>query len=224
MISVVLFEPEHPGNLGAIARSMKNFDFKDLVLINPKCEITQETRNRAKHAQDVLDNVRITDESVLKEFDYLIGTTSKVGKDYNIPRVPITPQELATKIDSSKKIGILIGRESDGLRNDEIEMCDFIVSIPTSTKYYSMNISHAVTIILYELYKVLGENKINKHIIAISKNEKEQINKMVNNALSTMSFRTPEEKETQVKVWKRIVGKSFMTKREAFALIGYFKK
>jgi hypothetical protein len=95
----------------------------------------------------------------------------------------------------------------------------------TSFNYEGMKpFIHMWGIILYELYKVLGENKINKHITAISKNEKEQITKMVNNALSTMSFRTPEEKETQVKVWKRIVGKSFMTKREAFTMMGFLRK
>ena len=224
MIDVVLLEIENPGNLGAIARSMKNFDFKNLVLINPKCEVTQETKNRAKRAQEILDNIKIKTIKELKEYDYIIGTTSAIGKDYNIPRVPITPEQLSEKIDENKNIALLIGRESHGLNNEEIEMCDFVVSIPTSKNYDSMNISHAVTIILYELHKKLGKNKINEHINAISKEEKEQIMRMLNEILDKMIFRTEQERETQIKVWKKIVAKSFMSKREAFALMGFLRK
>ncbi|MFC1752908.1 RNA methyltransferase [Thermoproteota archaeon] len=224
MISIVLVEPENPGNIGAIARSMKNFDFSELVMIDPKCSIGEDAHNRAKHAQEVLDGARVADWSVLEEFDYVVGTTSKIGRDYNIPRNPVTPEELFDQVDVSKKIAVLIGRESDGLHNSEIEKCDFIVAIPTSKEYPALNISHAVTIILYEFYKKFGSNKIDAHIEAISKTEKDQLMKMVGQVLDGMEFATDQDRETQEKVWKRLVGKSFMSKREAFALMGFLRK
>ncbi|MFQ5474875.1 MAG: RNA methyltransferase [Candidatus Nanoarchaeia archaeon] len=229
MINIVLMEPEHPGNLGAVARSMKNFGFSDLVVVDPKCHInSQEAKNRAKHAQEVLANIKTISKDDLKQFDYVIGTTSKVGRDYNIPRSPISPEELAEKIDFEKNIAILIGRESDGLHNDEIQRCDFVVAIPSSKEYPALNIGHATTIILYELFKKkskeLGKEAIGENITAISQAEKGQILKMVDSILDRMEFATPKDKETQQKVWKRLVGKSFMTKREAYALMGFLRK
>lgn len=228
MISIILVESKLSANVGAIARVMKNFGFDDLVLINPKCNyLSQTARNRAKHANDVLDKAKVKKPAYLNQFDYLVATTAVLGSDYNIPRSPITPQQLAekfVKVDHKKRIGILIGRESTGLTNQEILRSDFVVSIPTSSNYGTMNISHAVGIIVYELFKVSSETKISDHIISASKKEKEIILKKINQILNKLDFSTKEKKETQRRVWKRVFGKSFLTKREAFALIGFFKK
>ena len=86
MISVILIEPEHSSNVGAVARAMANFDFAELVLINPKCNhLDKDAILRAKHsALKILKNAKVKDFSYLKQFDYLIGTTAKIGTDYNI--------------------------------------------------------------------------------------------------------------------------------------------
>lgn len=225
-IYVICLEISNPGNLGAIARVMKNFDFKELVLINPKVNhLGREALDRATHAKSILKNAKVNDFSYLKKFDYLIATTAMIGSDYNIPRTPLTPKKLAEKISKVKgKIGILIGREGIGLNNEEIKKCDFVVTIPSSKKYPTMNVSHAVSIILYELFKKLGEKKINEHINFATKKDKEIILRYVNKALDKMEFSTKEKKETQRIVWKRIIGKAMLTKREAFALIGFLKK
>ena len=228
MISIILIEPKLSANVGAIARVMKNFNFNNLVLINPKCDyLSQTARNRAKHANDILEKAKIKKKSYLNQFDYLIATTAILGSDYNIPRSPLTPKQLSeklAKIDSKKKIGILIGREGPGLTNEEIQKSDFVVSIPTSPKYPTLNISHAVAIILYEIFKSSTEKKINDHFIVASKKEKDIILKKINRILNRLNFSTKEKKQTQKIVWKRIIGKSFLTKREAFALLGFLRK
>lgn len=216
MISVILIEPQFEGNIGAIARSMKNFGFSNLILVNPKCELSYETRCRAKHANDIIDKVKI-----LKRFpkmDYLIATTCRTGNDYNIPRNPITPKELKKIIPSKGKIGIVFGRESSGLSNEEIAKCDFLVKIPTNTEYASMNLSHAVDIILYEL------SGLNNNITPISESEKKQLLKLLNKALKKMDFVSDDKRDTQKLVWKKMISKSFLSKREAYALMGFFKK
>ncbi|MBW3015105.1 RNA methyltransferase [Candidatus Woesearchaeota archaeon] len=225
-ISVVLIEPEHPGNLGAIARIMKNFDFTNLVLINPKCSPEDiEAVKRAKHAKYLLKKAKVKDFSYLDKFDYLIATTSKLGTDYNIPRSPITPEKLATQLRSKNaKVALLFGREGIGLTNDEILQCDYTISIPSSKKYPALNLSHSVAIILYELYKQSGERKITKGFITATKKEKDQMLKLLNQVLDNLNFTTKDKKQTQRIVWKRIFGKSMLTKREAYAVMGFFKK
>ncbi len=226
MINIILIEPQTEGNIGAVARVMKNFDFSNLVLINPKANhLGREALDRATHAKSILKKAKVKDFSYLKKFDYLIGTTAMIGSDYNIPRSPLIPEQLAEKISKVKgKIGIVIGREGTGLNNEEIIKCDFIVAIPTSKKYPTMNVSHATSIILYELFKKSGKEKISDHINFATKKDKEIILKHVNKVLDRIEFSTKEKKETQKIVWKRIVGKAMLTKREAFALIGFLKK
>src|SRR3989338_2323471 len=97
MISIVLVNPITPGNIGAVARVMKNFDFKELILVKPKCDhLSKDAMDRASHAKDILKKAKKMQFSeVIENFDYIIGTTSKIGTDYNIPRCPITPEEFA---------------------------------------------------------------------------------------------------------------------------------
>jgi tRNA/rRNA methyltransferase len=224
-ISVVLVEPENPGNLGAIARVMKNFGFSNLVLVNPKCSIkSSECIARAKHAQDILRKAKIAKK--IPKFDYIVATTSQLGTDYNIPRCPVTLEQLAGKLShvKDKKIAILFGREGTGLSNEEILASDFVITIPTSKVYPTMNLSHSIAVVLYELHKKIGEDKIGEHITPIGEPEKKQIAKMFNKAINKMNFMTKENKETQRIVWKRIIGKSFMTRRESYAVMGFLRK
>ena len=226
MISIILIEPELSENVGFIARTMKNFDFKSLVLINPKCSLDKANKT-AKHGKDILKKAKIKKPDYLKKFDYLIGTTAILGTNYNIPRNPINPEQLSEKlkkIDLNKiKVGIMIGREGMGLKNNEIEMCDILVTIPASKKYPTLNISHAASIILYELFKTKKE-KSNTHIQFAAKKDLEIINKYFIKVLNRLDFQTKEKKQTQKKVWKRIFGKALLTKREAFSVMGFFRK
>lgn len=228
MIEVILMEPRKQENLGAIARVMKNFSFKKLVLINPKCKIGKKARKVAKHANNILDTAKIKEKNYLKKIDYLIGTTSRLGTDYNIPRNAIDAEKIAEKIAgvdyNGLKIGIMVGREASGLTNEEINQCDALVTIPSSKDYPVLNISHSVSILLYELFKKIGEEKSNSHIIFAAEKDKEVMMLYINKILDQIEFSTPEKKDTQKKVWKRVFGKAMLTKREAFAVMGFLRK
>jgi len=224
MISVILVEPSVGGNIGAVARAMANFGYSNLVLVRPKCDhVSEEAQGRAKKARPILKKAKIVKD--LQGFDYLIGTTSQIGTDFNIPRSPITPKELAQVIKGKTKgnIGIVFGPEGPGLTNMEIEKCDFVVTIPTHRKYHSMNLSHSVSIILYELYQAAGKDKVHSSITPVTETEKKQVMKMVNQVLKDYEFRSTRI-ETQRKLWKKIIGKLFMSKRESYALMGFLRK
>ena len=225
MISVILIEPEWPSNIGAVARIMANFEFKDLVLVNPKCDINElDAIKRAKHALPILKKVKIVDIKDLKKYDYLVATTSKNGSDYNIKRSPLVPAEISGKLKNlNKKIGIVFGREGEGLHNDEIKMCDLTMTIPSSVKYAALNLSHAVGIVLYELFKETKKKKIGS-VNIIGYKEKKELEKLVNLTIDKLDFNTEDKKKNQKVLWKRIIGKSFLTNREAFSLFGFFRK
>ncbi|MBN1502378.1 RNA methyltransferase [Candidatus Woesearchaeota archaeon] len=229
MINVILVMSENSANIGSIARVMANFDLNTLILIAPKADhLSEEARSLAKHAQHILDNAEVHGydyfRKIKKRFDYVIGTTSVLGTDYNLRRLPLTPEQAVQKIDFNKKIALVFGRDGSGLRNEELELCDFIVTIPASKKYPCLNISHSASIILYEVYKKRGASKVNEHIALASRREREIIMKKLNNILDKIDFATPEKKETQRLAWKNLFEKSVLTKREAFAVIGLLRK
>lgn len=222
-MDIILLEPENAGNVGAIARVMTNFGFNNLVIVNPKCNhLSKEAKDRAKHANNVLQQAKILKKKDLKKYHTLIGTTAQLGTDYNIPRSPLTPEQLAKIVPEKKNVGILFGREGSGLSNKEIELCDFVMTIPTSKQYPTMNLSHAVAIVCYELSK--NKENVTNHIRFAAEADKKQLVKMIAQQLDKMKFSTKTKKETQKKIWKRIVAKSFLTKREAFAMMGFFRK
>lgn len=217
MLNVILVKPENSGNIGAVSRVMANFNLKNLILVNPKCNhLSQEARNRAKHSQLILKKAKVVKK--IPKMDYLVATTAIRGTAYN-PRSPLTPTQLSSIIPKNKKIGLLIGPESSGLSNKEILSADFVVTIPTSKKYSTLNVSHACAVLFYELFN--KEKTINE---LASLKDKEVLLDNINKTLDKMKFSTSDKKKTQKIVWKRIIGKSFLTKREAFTLIGFFKK
>jgi tRNA/rRNA methyltransferase len=233
MLKIVCIEIEHAKNLGAICRVMANFGLKELILINPKCKKTDiDAMIRAKHsAAKILKSTVITNETILKTFQTIIATTAQLGTSYNILRSPLTPEELSIVIhkenlleDKKVSAALVIGREGHGLYNEEIREADFVVSIPCHPDYNTMNISHAVAILLYEIYKKLGTQRIEKKFHKASAKDKEIILGLVDDILADMTFKNPSKSETQRIVWKRMIGKALLTKREAFALIGFLKK
>jgi len=219
MTSVILVEPEHPSNIGAVARVMANFGFKKLILINPKCNhLDNEAILRAKHsALKILKNSELADFSVFDRFDTVIGTSAIESMDYNVMRSPLNPEQMRKFI--AKNTAIVFGREGKGLKNNEIAMCDFIAKIPTSKSYRTMNISHSAAVILYEISKI-KENKI----MLATRKEKGILLKQIKKSADKMDFATKDKKETQIKVWKRVIGKALITRRELQALFGFFKK
>jgi len=226
VITVILLEPETPGNIGSIARVMANFSLKELLIVSPKCEVDEESRRFAKNAQGILRGARIAGKEALDEFDFLVGTTSKLGRDYNISRSPMMPEDFAKKMAGihNKRIGLVLGREGDGLYNDEVNMCDYIVTIPTSREYDSMNISHALAILLYEVKKHELTGEIMKRYAPMGAPEKRQILKLLDQSMESLRFDSELKKETQRRVWKRMISKAMLTRREAYALMGFFKK
>jgi len=221
MISVILVEPRNSGNVGAIARAMANFGYSKLVLVNPKCNhLSKTAQDRAKHAKKILHKARVLKK--LPKMHTLVATTSVLGSDYNITRSPVTPSMLSGLV-KDVKVGLVFGREGPGLTNDEIKKCDFVVTIPTDKSYSAMNLSHAVAVVLYEISHS-KKNKVGEHIIYATEPEKKQLMKMVEQWIRKGDFINDSKRRTQRQVWKRIVGKTFLTKREAYALMGFFRR
>ena len=162
-LKVILVKPSIEGNLGAIARNMLNFGFNDLNLVSPELTIGEEARKRAKHAKSVLENIKTYQslDEAINDCSLVIGTSGKREfGDKTITRHFLTPEEVSERIYTNNgKIAIVFGPEGLGLTQEELISCDLLTSIPTWEGYPIMNLSHSVSVILYECYKFHISNK-----------------------------------------------------------------
>ena len=228
-ITILLYQTENSENLGSIARAATNFDFHDILLVDPKCEITQKSKWLAKHGLPTLERMKTVDEQALKNFDILVATQGRTSTSYNLVRSPITPRQLAQQFSTiniaKTNIGVLFCPEGEGLSKEILSKADIALSIPTSRDYPSMNLAQSVVIVLYELSMLRGEeNKITLPYRPMNRSEHDALLLLLEEKLNTMHWKTQKQKETQRLVWRRMIGKSFLTKREMYAIAGFLKQ
>jgi len=240
--TIVLVQSEHASNIGSIARIMKNFDFKQLVIFNPieKKEniLCRTTEGYAMHGKDVLYNSTIITNiskinhvrelsDYLKKFDLIFGTTAKGSNYQNIKRQPLFPHELNLPV--SKKllnIAILFGKESRGLTNEEIKLADIVIRIPTGNIYQTLNISQACGIICYEIFKQTHNVSIGqgiKPILLADKTNRKVLYDMISSITSFLKIRT-HKKDNVILSFKNVFERSLISKKELSLIMGVFSK
>lgn len=152
-VCIVLVEPENDGNIGAVARSMLNFGINNLRVVGRSGNWSEETRKRAKNAQEVLDNSLMVKslEDAVYDCSLVIGTSGKrEDGDKTSMRHFLLPEELPKSLSGvDGRVGIVFGPEGKGLLNKQLGMCDLLVTIPTWEGYPILNLSHAVSIICF---------------------------------------------------------------------------
>jgi len=240
--TVVLVKPEHSGNIGSVARVMENFDFENLVIFNPIENVDKilsyETQGFAMHGKNILFDAKIIEvknqenhisefKQFMKNFDYIIATTAQ-GKNYsNIRRLAIFPEDLTLPISVKPlKMAILFGKESRGLTNEEIDLADILLRIPTNSDYSSLNLSHACGIILYEIFKKINILTIGRGInpvLIADKDDRSILLITVKEIIDKLKIRS-YKKDNVFFAFRNIFGRSLMSKRELSLILGLFSK
>lgn len=154
-IAVVLVNTSHPGNIGATARAMKNMGLTQLILVDPEDFPSGAATARAVSAVDILENARVvgTLEEAVADCGLIIGTSARSRK---LPWPMLDGESCADKVFSehkTNKVALVFGREDSGLNNEELQLCQYHVQIPSSPECSSLNLSAAVMVITYELAK-----------------------------------------------------------------------
>jgi len=216
---VVLIEPLNDGNIGAIARAMRNFGIEDLVLVRP-CVVGEEATKRAMHGLDILKKARTinSEDEALKDVDY-VAATSGIDTlcEKKFPRISMTPRAFAEKTrDVTGQIALLFGREDFGLDNELIMRSDFLITIPASPTYSILNISHAASIVFYELFASGYEKQVPRETGEL---EKEKLHEYFSMLLDVIDY--PEHKKEKTKVmFRRLIARSVPSVWEFHTLMG----
>ncbi|MGI9223868.1 MAG: RNA methyltransferase [Woeseiaceae bacterium] len=152
-IRIVLVGTTHPGNIGAVARAMKNMGLEDLALVNPRYFPDKEATARASGAEDLLDNATVTESlpDAIADCVYVAGASAR-SRAINWPC--LEPRACATKLLEERANGpvaAVFGPEKSGLSNEDLDHCDTLVTIPTNPDFSSLNLAMAVQVLTYEL-------------------------------------------------------------------------
>jgi TrmH family RNA methyltransferase len=153
LVRVVLIDPSHPGNIGSVARAMKNMALSDLVLVRPRSFPHAEANALAAGADDILDNARIvaTVAEAIADCGFIAGTTSRQRSYY---WEFTTPREVAGRIvalPDENRAALLFGSEKYGLSTEDLNHCNVLVRIPANPEYCSLNLAMSVQLLSYEL-------------------------------------------------------------------------
>lgn len=216
---VVLVEPLNDGNVGAIARAMKNFGLDDLMLVRP-CAVGEEATKRAMHGIDVLEKSRtvFSEEDAFEDVDFVAATSGiDTVSEKKFPRISMTPRAFAEKVkEVDGRIALVFGREDFGLDNELIKKSDFLITIPANPKYSILNISHAASIVFYELF-VKGFVKFEPR--STGEIEKEKLYEFFDMLLDVIDY--PDYKKEKTKVmFRRLMARSVPSVWEFHTLMG----
>lgn len=199
-IHIILVEPEHPGNIGSVARAMNNMGIENLILISPVA-FSKETEWLAHASTHILKNALIIDhiDELKGKIDILYATSNR--KRIRKPAVPIKNMG-ASIIEKAQKnqIGILFGRENKGLFNEEIDLAEDVIFIPSFRVYPSLNLAQAVMITCYEVFMASQENIPYAKRDFASFEEKESLVKHFYNTLATIEYKP----KNHLQSWKRM--------------------
>jgi len=161
-IRIVLVEPSHPGNIGAVARAMKNMALRELVLVRPKQFPHAEATARASGADDLLARAQVVDtlEQALAGCGFVAATTSR-DRDQNFRVRDV--REAAGQIVSHARqspAAVLFGAERTGLTNEALETAHVLIRIPANNEYLSLNLAMAVQLVSYELFRASAQPQV----------------------------------------------------------------
>ena len=225
-ISFILHKPQLSENIGACARAIKNFNFKKLVLINPKPIFPNDKiLATSVGAKDIINQSKKYDnlEKALGKIDILIATSARF-RNKNIKHINL---EDLKKINFKKRVGFLFGSEASGLSNDEVSYANYTLQIPTNPDFKSLNLSHSLIIIAQYVASLIKLKNIpfkkSKKVKSASKKEIQSMLSLCIKNLDEINFFRPKEKRPKMlENLRNIFYKMDLSDKETRILSGVF--
>ena len=223
-VRIVLVGTTHPGNIGAVARAMKNMGFSDLVLVNPRYFPHEDAIARASGAEDVLEATQVVDtlDVALADCHFVAGASAR---SRSIEWPTLAPRECAARLVKERATGnvaIVMGPEKTGLSNEQIDRCHVLLTIPANPNFSSLNLAMAVQLICYELRLAtlkIPKSEVPKIPLATGE-EMEHFYKHLENVLIDIGFLVPDNPRTLMRRLRRLFIRAEMDQNEVSILRG----
>lgn len=229
-VDVVLVRPKEDGNVGAIARLAKNFGADRLVLVRPRARLGIEAYRRAMAGQPYLKEARIANDftAAVADADLVVGTTDlSTGRSRTYLRRGVAPERLGEMLRPMVgRVALVFGPEDDGLGRDELAECDLLVHIPARREFPTLNLSHAVGVLLYSIHRGRGvdhpESTPEPEELRLHGGEKELFLTRVDEMARRVGYPAHKRRGLML-LFRRVMGRSTPSEAEYRMLLGFLR-
>lgn len=224
-----MVETSHPGNIGAVARAMKNMCMSELYLVAPKIFPSADATSRASGADDILASAVRCDslQEAIADCQLVIGASAR-SRTIAVPEE--SPRACAERLAieaQNKKVAILFGRENSGLKNHELDLCQTLLTIPSNADYSSLNIAAAVQVVCYELLVASSQEAVEPELRDVplaSSAQMESFYEHLYQALNEIGFINPDKSTSIMRRLRRVYHRAALDTKELDILRGILKK
>jgi len=221
-VSIVLVDTRTPANIGAAARCMMNMGLGHLILVDPPKDAHQDALKLAAGAHDIIEKAAVFPALVdaLAGHGLVIGTSRHRGRRRKNVRTPRSMAEMVLPLLAKNRVAVLFGNEVNGLENSDLSLCHEIVAIPSSEAFQSLNLSHAVMIIAYELFLASGAYAGRETEQLAPLDETEGFFLQLQETLQTIGFLERDKPERMMFSLRQLFGRARMNSRDVSILRG----
>jgi len=226
-LTVVLVEPQTPGNVGFAARVLANFGVDGYRIVGEDPRYDNSAQMFSARASNILESAQIFPdlESALSDMHSSWAATARIGRNHNVTRAAVPLPDLPDPMAVDGRVALVFGREDAGLTNEEVALCDLVFTIPVAKGYPSMNLSHAIAVTLYELFRRYAPKDPPEPTEAkpATREDREIVYQFfdeVVDELDIKEYRRPIAKQ----VFRNLLGRAYMTGREVATLTGIVRK
>lgn len=229
MIKVVVVGVEGEVNLGFIVRLCRNFDVDELALVKPAVDPwSSEVRRYAANGAIFIDSGKVkvynTLEDALRDVGISACTSAIIDVDSSdILRKAVDLEDFLNIARGYKSIAVVFGRESVGLTREEISKCDLLVHIAANPEYPVLNLSHAIGIILYRLYKTFEHPSLFDFVDKVDENQIKLMEHYIDE-LSSITASDENQRQLFSLTFKRFMRKAVTSRQEAGLLITFIRR
>jgi TrmH family RNA methyltransferase len=217
-----LVQPTEPGNIGAAARAIKNMGFRHLELVKPVPYKTREAKGMACGARDILDKAAIhpTIGAAIAGKSLVVGATRRLGSRRGIIRPLRLAAGTIAKTAVRNPVAVLFGNEHNGLTNDQVDECGFLITIPANPAFPSLNLAQSVMMVAYELSQVKPAAEVPE---LVENREVQKLLKRIKVTLALLEYRPKGDRNLETEILrnvKRLLGRAGLTEWELNMLYG----
>jgi tRNA/rRNA methyltransferase len=225
LLSVTVVGAEYPVNLGYTARLMKNFGVERLYLVGPRCDM-RAASVYASHGSDILERAEVvTLAKVRKAHDVLLATTAvRAKRRANVNRTAVRPEEAVARVMTAERASMVFGRDTTGLTNEELALCDLVTTVDTRTGYKTLNVSHSVAILLYLASSAMAAARRPAQSTSQASRDRREAFSRYAHRLAMASGMQEHRADRIVQVARRVALKSEVSSKELGLLISLMRR
>ena len=225
-LRIVMVRPRGSGNIGSVARAMKNTGINDLAIVGSARTQSFWAKAMAVHGRDILADAKCypTIREAIADCTLVVGTTCRPGLYRSHSQAPREVAPAMVEAAAKGKVALIFGPEDHGLSNKDLEHCQLLITIPTHPDYQSLNVAQAAVICLYEFYVASLAPATESGVERACAEDIERLFDIMRQSLLKIGFLDSENPEHMLLAFRRILGRAGLEAKDVRILTGMFRQ